>query len=153
MSKALDVYKKYFDESWSNPPESQMEAGMKYLSEDFKNLNKDGSVQGDREAYVGMGTMLFSAIPDLKWVRTELRAEGDDTVVNTGHFEGTHTGDLDLSALGVGVVPASGKKIVWPDSSVVFKVKGDKIVSVQNTTDDGTASFLAALGVKLPSAK
>jgi predicted ester cyclase len=152
MSKALDVYKKFYDESWSNPPESQMEAGMKYYSEDFKNLNKDGSVQGDKEAYIGMGAMLYSAFPDLKWVEKELRAEGDDTVVNKGHFEGTHSGDLDLSAMGLGIVPASGKKIVWPDATVVFKVRGDKIVSVQNTTDDGVASFLAALGVKLPSA-
>ena len=99
-----------------------------------------------------MGTMLFSAFPDFKWVTKELRAEGDDTVVNKGHFEGTHTSDLDLSAMGLGVVKASGKKIVWPDATVVFKVRGDKIVSVQNTTDDGIASFLAPLGVKLPSA-
>jgi len=125
---------------------------MKYYSEDFKNLNKDGSVQGDRESYLGMGTMLYSAFPDLKWVTKELRAEGDDTVINKGHFVGTHTGDLDLSPFGVGVVKANGKKIVWPDATIVFKIKDDKIMSVQNITDDGIASFLAVLGVKMPSA-
>lgn len=152
MSKALDVYKKYHDESWSNLPASYVEASMKYLSEDFKNLNKDGSVQGDREAYVGIGVMISAALTDFKWVLTELSEEVEGKVVNKGHFEGTHTADLDLSALGLGVVPASGKKIVWPDATVIFEVKGDKILSVQNTTDDGIASFLAPLGVKLPSA-
>lgn len=66
-----------------------------------------------------MGQMLFTAFKDFNWVRSDLRQEGD-SVIMSGHFEGTHTGDLDLSAMGAGVIPASGKMIVWPETSVEY---------------------------------
>ena len=73
-------------------------------------------------------------------------------MIVSGHFEGTHTGDLDLSAMGMGVIPASGKKIVWPEASNEFKVDGDQIVSIKPYGDSGgMEAFLAALGVKAQS--
>jgi hypothetical protein len=38
--------------------------------------------------------------------------EESDFVIMSGHFEGTHTSDLDLSAMDIGIIPASVKKIV-----------------------------------------
>ena len=71
----------------------------------------------------------------------------------TGHFEGTHKADLDLSAIGAGVIPASGKRIVWPDESTKVMVEGDKIVRLEPYGDSGgMETFLAGLGVELPSA-
>ncbi len=65
-----------------------------------------------------------------------------------GHFEGTHTGDLDMSPLGVGVIPASGKHIVWPDADVKITVEGGKIVQEEPHGDyRGLAAFLEPLGV------
>jgi predicted ester cyclase len=152
MSKALDVYKAYIDSSWSNPPASLVEAGSKYLSDDFSNIDKDGNVLLNKEGFIGMGTLLHSAFTDFKWVTSEYREEGNN-VIARGHFEGTHTGDMDLSSLGLGVVPPSGKKIIWPESTDVIKIKGEKIVSTQNISDsNGMESFLAAMGVKPPSA-
>jgi predicted ester cyclase len=152
MSNNLDLYKAYVEAAWANPPASLMEAGMKYLSADFKNIDVDGTVLGDREAYNGMGLLMASAFTDFKAVYGEMREEGDDVIV-TSHFEGTHTGDLDLSALGLGVIPASGKKIVWPDATNAFTIKDGKIISVKPYGDSsGIGEFLKPLGVSMPTA-
>jgi hypothetical protein len=55
-----------------------------------------------------MGQLLAASFEDFKWVLRDLR-EADDGVLMSGHFEGMHTGDLDLSAMGAGVITASGK--------------------------------------------
>jgi predicted ester cyclase len=151
MGSKSDLYKAYFEASWANPPSSIVEANMTYLSDDFKNYDKDGNVLMDRAAYTGMGQLLGSAFTDFNAVYSEIREEGD-SVIARYHFEGTHTGDLDLSAMGLGVIPASGKRIVWPEDTAAFKIQGDKIVSIKPYGDSaGVASFLAALGVKPPS--
>jgi predicted ester cyclase len=151
MGSKSDVYKAYFEASWANPPSSLAQAGMTYLSDDFKNFDKDGNAIMDKAAYIGMGQLLASAFKDFKAVYGDMREEGDSVIVRY-HFEGTHTGDLDLSAMGLGVIPASGKKIVFPEDTAAFKIQGDKIVSIKPYGDSaGIESFLAALGVKLPS--
>jgi len=151
MGSKLDVYKAYNEATWANPPSSIMEAGMAYLSDDFQTLDKDGNVQLNKEAYIGNAQLLMSAFKDFKEVTSAIREEGDSVIVSY-HWEGTHTGDLDLSALGLGVIPASGKKVVWPEDSVAFNIQGDKIVSMQQISSGGIESFLAHLGVTLPSA-
>jgi predicted ester cyclase len=152
MSNTLDIYKAYYDASWANPPSSVTEASEIYLSDDFQSLDKDGNVEMDRKTYIGSSQPLFAAFEDLKFVLNDIREEGDSVIVS-GHFQGTHSGDLDLSMMGMGVIPASGKMIVWPESTNKFKVEGDKIVSIQAVGDAaGIASFLETLGVKLPTA-
>ena len=104
----------------------------------------------NKEAYIGMGQMLFTAFKDFNWVRSDLRQKGD-SVIMSGHFEGTHTGDLDLSAMGAGVIPASGKMIVWPETSVEYQLEGDKILIEEPYGDArGVEDFLEVLGVKTP---
>ncbi len=67
----------------------------------------------------------------------------------TGHFEGTHTGDLDLSAMGLGVIPASGKKIVWPEASAKLTIEDGKIVRMEPYAGAaGLKAWLAALGIE-----
>jgi len=152
MSSKVDVYKAYYEASNANPPSSNIEAIKTYLSDDFQNLDKDGNVLMNKEAYVGMVQLIFAAFKDFTYVRSGVREEGDSVIVN-GHFEGTHTGDFDMSAMGIGVIPASGKKIVWPEASNEFNVEDDKIVSIKPYGDSGgTEAFFAALGVKTPSA-
>ena len=152
MGKALDVYKRFIEASWANPPSSITEANMKYLSNDFKNYDKDGNVVSNKEAYIGMSQLLLSAFEGFKAVYGDYREEGDDVIVSY-HFEGTHTGDIDLSAMGLGVIPASGKHVVWPEDTIAFKIQNDKIVSIRPYGDsDGQEAFFEALGIKMPSA-
>ena len=121
MTSNIDLVKEFIEKGWSNPPASVIEANMTYLSDDFGSLDKNGNVQMDKAARIGMVQMLMVAFKDMRWVLKDLRAEGD-SVIMTGHFQGTHTGEVDLSAMGIGVVPASGKWIVWPETSVEYKV-------------------------------
>lgn len=152
MGSTLDVFKAFIEAAWANPPASVLEANMAYLSDDFRSHDKDGNVQMNKEAYIGMTQLLMSSFKGFKAVYGDLREEGDSVIVDY-HFEGTHTGDLDLSAMGLGVIPASGKKIVWPDATNVFKIAGGKIASIEPYGDSGGfEDFLAPLGVKLPSA-
>ncbi|MEJ2598515.1 MAG: ester cyclase [Anaerolineales bacterium] len=152
MSTKVDVVRTFIDAAWSNPPSSVIEANQTYLADDFQSLDKDGSVVMNKEAYIGMAHMMLSAFTGMKWVLSDLRQEGD-SVIMSGHFEGRHTGDVDLSALGVGVVPASGKMVVWPQASVEYKVEGGKILSEKAYGGaSGMEAMLAPIGVKLPSA-
>ena len=101
---------------------------------------------------MGFVNLLHASFPDITAVLHDVREEGDYVFVRS-HFEGTHTSDFDLSAMGMGVVPASGKKIIWPEASNAFKIDGDKIVSIKPVGESGgMEAFLAALGVKAPAA-
>lgn len=150
MSGQLETVRAYLDRAWSNPPSSLLETSMTTLSDEFQNVDEDGNVVMDKKAYIGMGQLMFTSFKDFNFVLHELR-EADDGVLMTGHFEGTHTGDLDLSAMGAGVIPASGKKIVWDDVTVKWVVDGDQIIREEPYAGaTGIAAFLAPLGVAAP---
>jgi hypothetical protein len=73
-------------------------------------------------------------------------------VVVTSHWEGTFVNDFDLSALGLGVAPATGKAVVFPTSTIRISFDGDQISRIHDPAtgpDVGTAGFLKALGVEL----
>lgn len=152
MSSKIDVINAWHEESYTNPPESVVEANQKYLSDDFQNLDEDGNVQWDKQAQIGLSSMIFSAFKDYRGIVEDLRDEGDD-VIMTFHFEGTHTGDLDLTAMGLGVIPPSGKKIVWPQAKNRVSVEDGQITKIQAYEGTGSMKdFLEPLGVELPSA-
>ena len=149
MNSKKDVINAWVEESWRNPPASIKEAGEKYFSDDFQNVDKDGNVVGNKDAYIGLGLACTTSFTGFKAVISDLQ-EVSDGVIVTNHFEGTHTSDFDLSAMGLGVIPPSGKKIVWADAKSKFTVEGDKITGIQEISG-GLEWFLAPLGVKLPS--
>ena len=149
MNSKKDVINAWVEESWRNPPASIKEAGEKYFSDDFQNVDKDGNVVGNKDAYIGLGLACATSFTGFKAVISDLQ-EVSDGVIMTNHFEGTHTSNFDLSAMGLGVIPPSGKKIVWADAKSKFTVEGDKITGIQEISG-GLEWFLAPLGVKLPS--
>ena len=145
MSSKVDFIKSFLDQAWANPPSSLVETGMSFYADDFQYLDIDGNVVMDKAGYTGMGQMMYGSFDDFHWVLKDLREE-DGGVIMTGHFEGTHTGDLDLSAMGAGVFPASGKKVVWPEASVKYELSGDKIVSMAEYGGEaGIEAFVAAI--------
>ncbi len=148
MTSKADVIRRWHKDSWANPPSSIGEAATKYFSDDYQGLDKDGNVMSDKAAYIGMSQLLLTAFIGFKGVVHDISEDGD-SVILTFHFEGTHTGDLDLSMMGLGVIPASGKRIVTPESKTRFKVEGNQIVGSQPISG-GFESLLAGLGVKPP---
>ena len=94
---------------------------------------------------------MSASFKDYGSVVTDLQEE-DEFVISGGHFEGTHTGDLDLSAIVLGVVPAVGKKIIWLEASAKLTAEGDKIVRMEPYPGAACLqAFLAALVLELPS--
>jgi hypothetical protein len=140
MTSKLDVVKE-----WIDSPNDDAEERAVYLSDDFQSFNTDGNVVMNKEQWVGMNHMLIASFTNFKYVRSDLREEGD-FVILSGHMQGTHTGDLDLSAMGMGVIPASGKEIVWPEEDSKITVEGGKIAKLEGTGDSGgMEDFIAAL--------
>ena len=149
MARKADVIRNWEDMSWSNPPSSAVEATKKYYSDDFKSLDADGNVVGNKDAMVAMTRLLFQAFKDFKGVVHDISEEGDH-VIMTFHFEGTHTGDLDLSAMGMGVIPATGKRVVTPEGKTKFMVAGGQITASQPISG-GFEDLLAGIGALPPA--
>jgi predicted ester cyclase len=147
VSRKLDVVREYAELIGIG---SNIEAVAAYVSDDFQNFDKDGSFVANKEMLIAGMQMLNHAFTDYGFVLKGVREEGD-FVIMSGHFEGTHTGDLDLSAMGIGVIPASGKKIVWPEASAKTTLEGDKIIRMEPYSGAaGWQVWLAALGVEPP---
>lgn len=140
MTSNVDVIR-----AWNNVPLGDAQEVINFLAEDFEQIGADGTVQGKAQ-YAGMITMMYASLPDMHGFISELREE-DGAVLMTYHFEGTFENDLDLSALGMGVLPASGKRIIWPEDTVKVTVEGDKIRRLEPVTGviGSTADFLAPL--------
>lgn len=150
MASKAEVIRAWEDMSWSKPPASAVEATRKYYSDDFKSLDADGNVVGNKDAMVAMVHILFQAFEDFKGVAHDIHEEGDH-VIMTFHFEGTHTGDLDLSAMGMGVIPATGKRVVTPEGKTMFMVENGQITASQPISG-GFTDLLAGIGALPPSA-
>lgn len=146
MPEKIEIVKRYAEAA-----SEDMELAFNYLADDFHSVDKDGNVVLTKEGFSNLGRMMLASFPDYVWKTTDIREEGD-YVILSGHNEGTHTSDLDLTAMGVGIVNATGKKIVWPESVMKVSVEGGTIIQMEPYGGAaGLQGFLGALGVELPS--
>jgi hypothetical protein len=92
-----------------------------------------------------------AAFPDITYNFRVESVEGN-VVTTSNQLSGTHTGDFDLSGMGMGVIPATGKTFSLPAESTTATVEGDLLTSltVHATPDGGVAGILAQLGVQMP---
>ena len=120
------------------------------LSDDFQFSGPvPDPIKGD--AWMGMSMNLKKAFPDLDYHFHIHSVEGD--IVNlAAELKGTHHADLDLTALGMGVIPATHKSFANPHEHGKATVKGDKVTSwsVVPTPGGGVMGILAQIGVKMP---
>jgi SnoaL-like polyketide cyclase len=131
-------------------PGCDIDAAEKLLSDDFQNLDQDGKVALTKDGILNLGRMMHVAFTDYGFVTTRLSQEGDYVII-TGHNEGIHTADLDLSAMEIGMLPASGKKIVWLEASAKLTIVGDRIKRLEpHAGPAGLKAFLLALGIEFP---
>lgn len=100
--------------------------------------------------WLGLHDKLNAAFPDWKF-NVEVHQHGD-MVHCTAQITGTQTGDLDLSPLGLPVVPATGKSIQLPREDLMVAVEGDKITSISGepVPGGGVMGILSQLGVEMP---
>ncbi len=121
-----------------------------YLADDFQ---FSGPVPEpiNGQQWIGMTKLLRAAFPDIQYRMRVVGVEGD-VVTTTTQLSGTHTGDLDLSAMGMGVIPATGKSFSNPEEVGQGIVRGDKLASIHITPVEGSGlmGILSQLGVRQP---
>jgi predicted ester cyclase len=109
-------------------------------------------IQGGRDLFIRLGSLLQEALPDYKWGVQQMTTHGEDVTV-TARWTGTQTGTFKLSAFMPGApdVPATGKKVSVPDK-FVFTVTGDKIsgLYIDSGPNGGLPEMLKQLGIQLP---
>lgn len=124
-----------------------IEEQKKYLSDDFQGTDEVGSPPMDLNMWFGMGELMKAAMPDAGFTIEEIREDGDDVLV-TGYFTGTFENDFDLTAMNMGVIPATGKSIIFPSSTSRVSFNGDKISrnhDLSTGPNAGLPGFFAAL--------
>lgn len=118
------------------------------LAEDFQ---FSGSVPEpiDAEAWLGMSKNLRTAFPDLNYHFRVIGADGD-VVRSTSQLSGTHNGSFDLTAMSMGMIPATNKAFSAKLEKTKVTVKDSKITlwAVEPTDGAGLKAILGQLGVK-----
>jgi predicted ester cyclase len=106
----------------------------------------------NREQWLGLSAKMQVAFPDLNYNFQIVRVNGD-TVLSSNQLTGTHTGDFDMTAMGMGIIPASGKSFSNTKELGEATVKDGKIVSlkIQPSESAGLMAILAQIGVKVPT--
>jgi predicted ester cyclase len=120
-----------------------------HYADDFQWSDASGSPPMDKSTWLAMAKTVRSAFPDLSLKIDDIREVGDQVAV-TSHFTGTFTNAVDLSAMGMGTIPPTGKRVEFPKSSDMLSFEGDKVSRMHNTDtgpDSGMAAFMTALGV------
>jgi hypothetical protein len=121
-----------------------------FLSEDFRFMGPVPEPIGGME-WIGLSKSLKRAFPDIQYNLRIDSIEGD-VVRTTTQLSGTHTGELDLTAMGFGVIPATGISFSNPEEEGDAVVKGDKVISlhVKSVEGSGLMGILQKIGVEVP---
>lgn len=93
--------------------------------------------------------VLKTAAPDINYHHTYVQFENGHIVHMTNQLSGTHTGNLDLSMLGMGIIPPTGKSFSMPVENAQYSIRGEKVsrYHVDPRPGAGISGLLVALGV------
>jgi predicted ester cyclase len=136
----VDIVKLAFN--LDTPPE----VSYGHLADDYQWVDSIGSPPMNKQAWMGMASTMRAAFPDLGFAIDEVHQDGNDVML-TGHFTGTFTNDMDLSAMGMGVLKATGKAVKFPSNTSRVSFTGDKISRNQDLSTGPTAGFSGFLAV------
>ncbi|HET9912312.1 MAG TPA: hypothetical protein VFQ13_10510 [Anaerolineales bacterium] len=108
-----------------------------------------------REAWIGINKNLKKAFPNLDYHFHVDGLDGLDghVVKISTEIKGTHSGDLDLSSVGLGVTPATNKSFAMPHERCRVIIKGSKVASwvVEPVEGGGLMGILDQLGLTVPT--
>lgn len=129
----------------------EFEKAKSYLSSDFKFSGPVPEPISGAE-WMGMSANLKAAFPDLDY-QFKIESVDGDTAHISAELKGTHKGDLDLTAMNMGVIPATGKTFKATHEHGVASLRDGKITAwaMERTEGAGLMAILGQLGVKIPS--
>ena len=121
-----------------------------YLSDDYQFSGPVPEPLG-RYQFLGLIDLMWNAFPDLRF-NTRLVGINRNVAHFTNQLAGTHTGDLDLSFVGMGVIPPTGRSFSMAREDGELVIEGDYIVAtnIEPTAGAGLMAILHQLGVKVP---
>ena len=104
------------------------------------------------EAWLGMSASMRAAFPDLDYHFQVEGGEGDVVKAST-QLTGTHTGDFDLTSMGMNVIPPTGKSFSMVRDTAEGEVRDGKVIAyrVQPTEGAGLIAILTQLGIPVPT--
>lgn len=131
--------------------EAKDTAGAKALLADGMTFSGPVPEPVGGDMWMGLHDKLNAGFPDWSFNLSGVHQHGD-VVHATAQITGTHTGDLDLSPMGMPVVPATGKAIQLPQEELSISVVDGKITSVHGdpVPGGGVMGILQQLGVEMP---
>ena len=130
--------------------EGDYEKSGSFLADDFTFSGPVPEPVG-KDAYVGMNQILKAAFSDIDYGTEIVGGEGNVIKVKY-QLSGTHTGDFNLTSMGMDNIPATGKSFSNKAEVFDFVVEGNKIASIsaKPTEGAGLMAILAQIGVQVP---
>jgi len=127
------------------------EKAKSYLSDDFKFSGPVPEPIGG-EPWIGMSANLKAAFPDLDYNFNIESVEGNTAHISA-ELNGTHKGELDLTSMDMGTIPATGKSFQAAHQQGKATVRDGKVTSVafEPTEGAGLMVILGQLGIEIPS--
>lgn len=130
----------------------EFEKAKSYLADDFQFSGPVTKSIG-AEAWLGMGMRLKKGIPNLEYHFRVESVQSGGVVKISSELKGTHKGDLDLTGMNMGVIPATNKSFAAGREHAKITIRGDKVAlwAVTPTEGAGLVAILDLLGVELPT--
>lgn len=106
----------------------------------------------NREAWLKMSANLRTAFPDLNY-HFKVEGEEGDTIKIAAQLKGTHIKDLDVTAMNMGIIPATKKSFTNAHEHGKVTVKGNKVTlwAMEPVKGGGLMGILDQLDVKVPA--
>ena len=108
----------------------------------------------DKKGALDMLAIFRGALPDLRHTVSNIYTQGS-VVKLTSQSGGRHMKELDLSSVGAGVFPSSGRFVIFPSKEYEYTVKDGQITSEREVTppspNSGRIGILKTLGALLPA--
>ncbi len=127
------------------------ERAASYLADDFQFSTPQLPQPLGKKEWLGLSRALKEGIPDLNYNFRILGTEGNRVRVSS-QLTGTHTGNLDLSGMGMGVIPPTGRSFSAPQEESEGMVEGGRVkwIYLHSTPETGLAAMLSQLGIEMP---
>jgi hypothetical protein len=101
------------------------------------------------QQWLGMSMALRAGIPDMSYNFT-LHESDESSVRVSSRISGTHTQDLDMTGMGMGVVAPTGVAFTCGEEFSVGRVEGGKVTSIhlEQSPNSGLMDLFQQLGIQ-----
>lgn len=119
------------------------------LTDDFQ-ISGPFPVPMGKDQWLGIQVAMKQAFPDWRFNLTNIEDHGDSATIYY-YITGTHVGALDLTPMGLGVIPATSKPVKLPPEHADMRIVGGKVAAmeVHGAEGGGLPGLLKQIGVEM----